>query len=39
MATRIPNVRVTLFNRCGHWVMVEHAAVFDRLTTDFLRHG
>lgn len=39
LATRIPQVRVTLLNRCGHWVMVEHAAVFDRLTVDFLLHG
>lgn len=39
LAERVPNVRVTLFNRCGHWVMVEHAAVFDRLCVDFLLHG
>lgn len=39
LAERVPRVRVTLFNRCGHWVMVEHAAVFDRLCVDFLRHG
>ncbi|TNE90470.1 MAG: alpha/beta fold hydrolase [Deltaproteobacteria bacterium] len=39
LATRIPDCRVTLFNKCGHWVMVERAAVFDRLVADFLNHG
>lgn len=39
LAERVPNVRVTLFNKCGHWVMVEHATVFDRLCVDFMRHG
>ena len=39
LARAIPECRVTLFNRCGHWVMVEKAAVFDRLVADFLNHG
>jgi 4,5:9,10-diseco-3-hydroxy-5,9,17-trioxoandrosta-1(10),2-diene-4-oate hydrolase len=39
LATRCPHARVTLLNRCGHWVMVEHQPVFDRLCVDFLLHG
>jgi len=39
LATRVPDCRVTVFNRCGHWVMVEKKALFDRLALDFLQHG
>ena len=39
LATGIADCRVVLFNRCGHWVMVERPAVFNRLTVDFLQHG
>lgn len=39
IATRVPNARVVLLTRCGHWVMVEHREVFDRLLLDFLEHG
>lgn len=39
LAERLPDVRVTTFSRCGHWVMVEHSKVFNRLCLDFLRHG
>jgi 4,5:9,10-diseco-3-hydroxy-5,9,17-trioxoandrosta-1(10),2-diene-4-oate hydrolase len=28
--------RVMLLNSCGHWVMVERAALFNRLCVDFL---
>lgn len=38
LAARVPNARVTLFARCGHWVMVEHASTFNRLCIDFLKH-
>src|SRR6202521_4692813 len=31
--------RVTLLNRCGHWVMVEHRDFFNRACVDFLRNG
>jgi 4,5:9,10-diseco-3-hydroxy-5,9,17-trioxoandrosta-1(10),2-diene-4-oate hydrolase len=31
--------RVLLLSECGHWVMVEHAALFNRLCLDFLEHG
>tara|TARA_B100000427_G_C15434262_1_gene562233 strand:+ start:33 stop:914 length:882 start_codon:yes stop_codon:yes gene_type:complete len=35
----IKNVRVTRFSNCGHWVMVEHEAVFNRMVRDFLLEG
>ncbi len=34
-----PHARITLLNRCGHWVMVEHRDFFNRACVDFLRHG
>ena len=39
IATQCPRARVLLLNRCGHWVMVEHRDVFNRLTLDFLREA
>jgi 4,5:9,10-diseco-3-hydroxy-5,9,17-trioxoandrosta-1(10),2-diene-4-oate hydrolase len=36
IANRCRDARVMLLARCGHWVMVEHAALFNRLTLDFL---
>lgn len=39
LANRVANARVTLFSRCGHWVMVEHADAFNRLCLDFLQNG
>ena len=40
-ATRIAescaHARVVLINQCGHWVMVEHRDLFNRLCVDFLR--
>ncbi|MET7541435.1 alpha/beta hydrolase [Streptomyces sp. NPDC005507] len=35
----IPNSRLVLLNRCGHWAMIEHAAEFNRLVIDFLFHN
>ncbi|TIC79800.1 alpha/beta fold hydrolase [Crenobacter intestini] len=32
-----PNVRFTVLNRCGHWVQVEHEALFNRQCIDFLK--
>lgn len=39
LAARVPDCRVTVFSRCGHWVMVEQAALFNRLVLDFLARG
>jgi 4,5:9,10-diseco-3-hydroxy-5,9,17-trioxoandrosta-1(10),2-diene-4-oate hydrolase len=33
------NVRTLTFNHVGHWVQVERAADFNRLSVDFLKHG
>lgn len=35
----IPNSRVVILNRCGHWAQVEHAAEFNSLLTNFLDHN
>jgi 2-hydroxy-6-oxonona-2,4-dienedioate hydrolase len=35
----IPDSRLVLFNRCGHWAQLEHAEEFNRLVTDFIAHG
>jgi 4,5:9,10-diseco-3-hydroxy-5,9,17-trioxoandrosta-1(10),2-diene-4-oate hydrolase len=34
---RCPNAEFVLVNRCGHWVMVEHEALFNHTLLDFLR--
>ncbi len=39
MAHHIPQLRLILVTECGHWVMVEHEAMFNRMTLDFLQHG
>lgn len=36
IAAGIPDSRVTMVNRCGHWVMVEHRDYFNRMCLDFL---
>jgi 4,5:9,10-diseco-3-hydroxy-5,9,17-trioxoandrosta-1(10),2-diene-4-oate hydrolase len=33
------NLRMIVVPRCGHWVMVEHRDLFNRMTLDFLRNG
>lgn len=32
----IPNSRLVLLNRCGHWAQLEHAAEFNRMVRDFV---
>ncbi len=32
----VPDGRMHIFTRCGHWAQVEHAAAFNRLVLDFL---
>lgn len=39
IAAGIPDARMTLLNRCGHWVMVEHRDYFNRACLDFLEHA
>jgi len=39
LVTLIPNARMVLINRCGHWAMIEHAAEFNRLVIDFVTNN
>ena len=36
LAKNVPDIRLVLVSNCGHWVMVEHEAMFNRMTHDFL---
>jgi 4,5:9,10-diseco-3-hydroxy-5,9,17-trioxoandrosta-1(10),2-diene-4-oate hydrolase len=36
MIRLIPDASLHVFNRCGHWAQVEHAAEFNRLVLEFL---
>lgn len=35
----IPDSRLVLINRCGHWAQVEHADEFNRLLADFISNN
>jgi 3-oxoadipate enol-lactonase len=37
LAARLPQARVEVFGRCGHWPMLERAAESQRALRDFLR--
>jgi 2-hydroxy-6-oxonona-2,4-dienedioate hydrolase len=39
LVSYIPNSRLVLLNRCGHWAMIEHADEFNRLVVDFVLHN
>jgi len=36
LVSLIQNSRLVLFNRCGHWAQLEHAAEFNRLVHQFI---
>lgn len=36
LLSAIPDSRLVLMNRCGHWAMIEHADEFNRLVRDFI---
>jgi len=38
-AKNCPNLRLILQSECGHWVMVEHEDMFNRMCLDFLQNG
>ena len=38
MTRTVPDARMHIFTKCGHWAQVEHAAEFNRLVLDFLMH-
>ncbi|WP_432560256.1 alpha/beta fold hydrolase [Granulicoccus sp. GXG6511] len=35
----IPDARLVLINRCGHWLQIEHADEFNRLVLEFLANA
>ncbi|MRI33958.1 3-oxoacyl-ACP reductase [Endozoicomonas sp. OPT23] len=37
MMERCSNIRFNMLSECGHWVMVEHAKLFNRECVDFLK--
>jgi 4,5:9,10-diseco-3-hydroxy-5,9,17-trioxoandrosta-1(10),2-diene-4-oate hydrolase len=39
LAKGLPNCRMVLVPRCGHWVMIEHRELFNRTVLDFLANG
>lgn len=39
LAKGLPNCRMVLVPNCGHWVMIEHRALFNRTVLDFLKNG
>jgi 4,5:9,10-diseco-3-hydroxy-5,9,17-trioxoandrosta-1(10),2-diene-4-oate hydrolase len=39
LAKGLRNGRMVLVPNCGHWVMIEHRALFNRMVLDFLREG
>lgn len=39
LAKECRDVRVILLSGCGHWVMLEHRDVFNRMTIDFLENN
>ena len=39
MVAMIPNSRMVLINRCGHWAQLEHPAEFNRLVDDFVANN
>jgi len=38
MVFGIPDARLHVFSKCGHWAQWEHAEPFNRLVIDFLKH-
>lgn len=39
MVRELPDARLHVFSRCGHWAQVEHAAEFNRVVGTFLDAG
>ncbi|MEC9358800.1 MAG: alpha/beta hydrolase [Pseudomonadota bacterium] len=39
LARNIPKLRMIVVPQCGHWVMIEHRDLFNRMLLDFLAHG
>lgn len=39
LVSMIPDSRLVLFNRCGHWAQLEHAEEFNRLVRNFINES
>ena len=39
LVSLIPNSRLLLLGRCGHWAQLEHAAEFNRTVTEFIKNN
>jgi 2-hydroxy-6-oxonona-2,4-dienedioate hydrolase len=39
LVSLIPNSRLVLINRCGHWLQIEHADEFNRLVIEFITNN
>lgn len=39
LVTAVPNARLLLLNRCGHWAQIEHATEFNRVVRDFVKNA
>lgn len=39
LAKGVPDLRLVTVPHCGHWVMIEHRELFNRLVLDFLKNG
>jgi len=39
LAKGMPNMRMILVPKAGHWVMIEHRELFNRMILDFLKNG
>ncbi|WP_269502321.1 alpha/beta fold hydrolase [Burkholderia sp. IMCC1007] len=39
LLANIPDSRLVLLNRCGHWAMIEHPDEFNRLVGDFIANA
>ncbi len=39
LAKGMPNMRMILVPKAGHWVMIEHRDLFNRMILDFLKNG
>ncbi|MDP9823725.1 alpha/beta fold hydrolase [Nocardioides massiliensis] len=39
LVSAVPNSRLLLLNRCGHWAQIEHAREFNREVSEFIQHN
>jgi 2-hydroxy-6-oxonona-2,4-dienedioate hydrolase len=39
LMSMLPNATLVVFNKCGHWAQVEHAATFNWMVSDFIANN